>query len=75
MGELGYFEKAEKLLTQLKKDNPAGMLHLFNPDPQVTESLDADEAIITAELARQAAMDKERERVHSQKFRGSCSHR
>ncbi|KAH7106213.1 hypothetical protein BKA62DRAFT_686370 [Auriculariales sp. MPI-PUGE-AT-0066] len=57
LGELGYFEKAEKLLTQLKKDNPT------------------DEAIIDAELARQHAKDKERERIHSKKFRGFLSNK
>lgn len=55
LGELGFFEKADKTLTQLKKDNPA------------------DGPVIDAELKRLRAMDQERERVHSQKYRGFLS--
>ncbi|KIJ66980.1 hypothetical protein HYDPIDRAFT_174285 [Hydnomerulius pinastri MD-312] len=55
LGELGYFEKAEVVLTEVKKVAP-------NEAPMVD-----------AELARQRAADKERQKVHDQKMRGWLS--
>ncbi|EMD33991.1 hypothetical protein CERSUDRAFT_117513 [Gelatoporia subvermispora B] len=52
LGEQGYFEKAEKILEDLLKQD------------------DSDTPAINAELARLRAKDKEREKVHNQKFRG-----
>jgi len=51
-GELGYFEKAEKILEDLLKKNPA------------------ESPSYNAELNRLRAIDKKREKVHSQKFKG-----
>ncbi|OAX37290.1 TPR-like protein [Rhizopogon vinicolor AM-OR11-026] len=54
-GELGYFEKAEAVLNEIKKVAP-------NEAPM------AD-----AEIARQKAMDRERQKAHDQKMRGWLS--
>ncbi|GBE87965.1 hypothetical protein BKA93DRAFT_793376 [Sparassis latifolia] len=52
LGELGFFEKAEKILEDLLQKNPS------------------DAPAINAELTRLRAIDKVREKVHNQKFKG-----
>ncbi|KAH8100824.1 hypothetical protein BXZ70DRAFT_936055 [Cristinia sonorae] len=54
LGELGHFEKAEKIMDDL----------LTKSIP------DSEKAAIKTELARLRAMDKEREKEHNKKFKG-----
>ncbi|KIK96779.1 hypothetical protein PAXRUDRAFT_825579 [Paxillus rubicundulus Ve08.2h10] len=55
LGELGYFERAEVVLAEVKKVAP-------NEAPMVD-----------AELARQRAVDREKQKMHDQKLRGWLS--
>ncbi|KAF8554636.1 TPR-like protein [Imleria badia] len=54
LGELGFFEKAEVVLAEAKKIAPNGM----------------QAPLVDAELARQRAVDRERQKAHDQKLRG-----
>ena len=54
LGEQGYFEKAEKILEDLLKEDSA------------------DAPAIKAELERLRLADKEREKLHNQKFKGEA---
>jgi len=81
LGELGYFEKAETVLNEIKKVSPSGELYL---DSLQSISLTNEYALLVvpypetpmvdAELARQKAMDRERQKVHDQKMRGETFH-
>ncbi len=71
LGEQGYFEKAEKILEDLKIKDEAGKHtgairnRLWHKASSVL-----DIPTIDAELTRLRAMDKEREKVHNKKFKG-----
>lgn len=73
LGETGYFERAEKILEDIMKKSPAGASSCA-PILRCTPAKSfADEPAAKAELARLRAMDKERERKHNQKLKGSFS--
>ena len=68
LGEQGYFEKAEAILTELLKEDSSGSssTHLSS----LAAQLSLDGPIIQAELARLRAADKVREKEHNKKFKG-----
>ncbi|KAF8628013.1 hypothetical protein AX15_004131 [Amanita polypyramis BW_CC] len=59
LGEWGYFEKAEKILEQLKAESASGC-----------ESLMLDSAAVDVELSRLRALDYERDQVNRRKMKG-----
>ena len=71
LGEQGYFEKAEKILNDLLASDPdSECIVLARSYPWFIESFTIDKAAVEAELTKLRAADKERERVHNQKFKG-----
>jgi tetratricopeptide (TPR) repeat protein len=83
LGEQGYFERAEQILEELIKESPSGKLALCRswrrgcdlsvpqPDSSICHS---DAPAATTELKRLRAIDKEREKVHNKKLKGTQIH-
>jgi len=73
LGELGFFEKAEKVLEELKSKSSSGLFLVTCIIPPnffclIVPILDAPGA--TAEIARLRAIDQVREKAHKQKLKG-----
>lgn len=73
LGELGFFEKAEKILEDLLKKDEAGRSGVHQASTSADFPCHADAPTLNAELARLRAVDKEREKAHNQKFKGMRS--
>lgn len=77
LGELGYFEKAVKILEDLKKKSPTGkrLLSCLAPHcARYTNSITfTDVASADQEIARLTVIDNERERVHKKKMKGKSN--
>jgi len=73
LGELGNFERAEKVLEDLAKKSPSGMCFSDFLCFQRLDSGNIDAAAANAELTRLRSVDKERERQQDQKIRGLFS--
>ena len=70
LGEQGFFEKAVKILEDLKKKNPSGTHTQSFTRPQLDLTFYADAAVVDQEVARLRAIDDERERAHRKKLKG-----
>ena len=72
LGEQGYFEKAEKILEQLKSENAAGCVLscLMSVAHMWLQPLILDAPAADAELARLRTVDNEREKASRQKMKG-----
>jgi hypothetical protein len=73
LGELGFFDKAEKVLEELKTKSPSGLFSVTCVVPLyyfflIVPILDAPGA--TAEIARLRALDQAREKAHKLKLKG-----
>lgn len=76
LGELGFFEKAEKVLEDLAKKNPEGPAACSSEQPMFSADITylshpgIDVSYINKELARLKAIDEHRERVNNEKMKG-----
>jgi len=72
LGEMGFYEKAVKILEEVKEKNPSGayISAVYAPSLMIT-SFFSDAAIVDAELSRLRVIDNERERVNKQKLKGT----
>jgi hypothetical protein len=73
LGSQGYYEKATLILEDLVKKNPAGVwtcTFLRTNIIPTNRMLCVDEPVVSAELKRIQALDKEAERKHNQKMKG-----
>lgn len=70
MGELGYFEKAEAMLTELLKEDSSGVLIAFGSPSFTHLAMNIDGPIIQAELTRLRAAEKVREKEYNKRFKG-----
>jgi hypothetical protein len=72
LGELGFFDKAEKVLEELKTKSPSGLFSVTRHPSLlfflIVPILDAPGA--TAEIARLRALDQAREKAHKLKLKG-----
>lgn len=76
LGELGFFEKAVKILEDLKKKNPTGTARRrFTNAALYRLMFLTDVALVDTELSRLRAIDNEREKIHKQKLKGMVFHR
>lgn len=71
LGELGFFEKASKVLNDLKTQNPPGMESAPIKEEILPKDLSTDATIADQEIARLKAIDDEKERVHKKKLKGT----
>lgn len=72
LGELGYFEKAEKVLEELKTKNPTGEIVVMkHSTSRMSNKMNPDAAGVTAELSRLRAIDQAREKANKQKLKGA----
>lgn len=71
LGELGFFEKASKVLNDLKTQNPAGMQSTPITEDISPQVFPTDATIAEQEIARLKAIDDEKERVHKKKMKGT----
>lgn len=71
LGEQGFFEKASKILEDLRSKSPAGLFIHPTHERSVNLILVVDAASASAELARLKAIDDERERAHKHKMKGN----
>lgn len=68
LGEQGFFEKAVKVLENLKSKNPAGISISRLEFMVLHTTLDKD--LVDQEIARLKVIDNEREKLHKQKLKG-----
>jgi hypothetical protein len=68
LGEQGFFEKALKVLDDLKTKNPSGRLFLRGYHPYLSSR--SDKELVDQEIGRLRAIDNEREKVHKQRMKG-----
>jgi hypothetical protein len=71
LGELGFFEKASKVLNDLKTQNPPGMQSAPIKEETLPKVFPTDATIADQEIARLKAIDDEKERVHKKKLKGT----
>ena len=72
LGELGFVERAERVLNDLLKKNPAGTSLVSDLQiPRFYIFISTDAPTINLELNSIFAKDKEREKKHNAKFRGN----
>jgi hypothetical protein len=69
LGEQGFFEKAVKILEDLKKKNPSGRQTQPCTRPHDLTRY-ADATVVDQEIARLRVIDDERERAHRKKLKG-----
>lgn len=69
LGEIGFYEKAYKILEQVKRINPAGLVvpsFILQP----LTNMHQEGPTVDAEIARLRAIENERDRAHNQKLKG-----
>lgn len=73
LGELGFFEKAEKVLEEVKTKNPTGTLsdNILPGLNSVFNKSNTDAPGVTAELARLRAIDQAKEKANAQRLKGA----
>jgi len=70
LGEQGFFEKALKVLNELKTQNPSGTQPAPIEEKIFPKVFPADAAIADQEIARLKAIDDERDRANKKKLKG-----
>lgn len=70
MGEQGFYEKAVKILEDVKERNPTGQQDDFVLPLQHSEPCSTDAALVDAELSRLRIIDNQREKANKQKLKG-----
>ena len=73
LGELGYFERSQRLLEDIIRKSTTGK-DIYLDDPRYTDSrIPSDAPAAQAELARLRALDKQREKKANNKMKGTQS--
>lgn len=72
LGEQGFFERAVKVLEDLKKKCPSGTYAVVTVLLQFMTKLRTEAASADAEIARLKVIDDEKERQHRKKMKGTC---
>ena len=76
LGEQGFFDKALKVLEELKKKNPTGNAchcRLMKQDDSSNYAYHTDAVLVDQEIARLRAIDNEREKAHKNKMKGTLN--
>jgi hypothetical protein len=70
LGEQGFFQKAEKVLEDLKSKNPSGAQSGMRVLCTVGSHYLSDKELVEQEIKRLRVMDKERDKIHRQTMKG-----
>ena len=71
LGEQGFFQKAEKVLEDLKSKNPSGVYSDMSSWCSIGSPCLSDKELVDQEIKRLRVIDKEREKVHRQNMKGT----